>query len=214
MNPPASPPVFQPPSETKTSSAAIWSLILGILSITCLWLLGSIPAIILGILSIKKINASGGSLTGKGMGVAGIVTGSVGIFTGIAVFGILAATALPSYVGIQNRALQTKEMTQVRMILIGCIQFANEKDGRFPENLSQLVDEEILNEADLRTQAVAEGMFLYRSGLNNSSPAEEPIVASPAAIDGKRILGRVDGSTLRVPEEEFQANYAELFPSP
>ena len=65
------PPSF-PTTEAKTSSLALWSLVLGILSITCLWLLGSIPAIILGILAIKKIDGSGGTLKGRGMGIAGM----------------------------------------------------------------------------------------------------------------------------------------------
>jgi hypothetical protein len=56
----------------KTSGMAIAALVLGILSIfTCG--LTTIPAIILGIVSLVKIERSGGSLTGRGFAVAGIV---------------------------------------------------------------------------------------------------------------------------------------------
>lgn len=62
---------------------AIWSLTLGILSNTCLWILGSIPAILLGIVAIRKIDASAGAQKGRGLAIAGIVTGGVGFIGGL-----------------------------------------------------------------------------------------------------------------------------------
>jgi len=57
---------------SKTSALAIAALVLGILSIfTCA--LTAIPAIICGIVGLVKIEKSGGSLTGKGFAIAGIV---------------------------------------------------------------------------------------------------------------------------------------------
>jgi hypothetical protein len=46
----------------------------------CFWILASIPAIILGIMAISQINKSHGRLGGRGMAVAGIITGSLGTF--------------------------------------------------------------------------------------------------------------------------------------
>ncbi|MCB1077841.1 MAG: DUF4190 domain-containing protein, partial [Verrucomicrobiae bacterium] len=71
------PPI--PNADAKTSPQAVWSLILGILSITCLWIFGSIPAIILGILGLKKVDQSQGALKGRGLAIAGIITGGVGV---------------------------------------------------------------------------------------------------------------------------------------
>ncbi|NOX98452.1 MAG: DUF4190 domain-containing protein [Verrucomicrobia bacterium] len=68
--------------EQKTSQAAIWSLVLGILSNLCLWLLGSIPAIILGIVAIKNVNRNPAAVGGKGLAIAGIITGSIGMASG------------------------------------------------------------------------------------------------------------------------------------
>ena len=67
----ASPTVAEP-IIPKTSGLAIAALVCAILSIfTCM--LTAIPAIILGIVSLVKINHSGGRLKGSGMAITGIV---------------------------------------------------------------------------------------------------------------------------------------------
>ncbi len=63
----------QPPGVgVKTSGLAIAALVLGILSIFTLGLT-TIPAIILGIISLVRIEKSGGKLTGRGFAIGGIV---------------------------------------------------------------------------------------------------------------------------------------------
>ena len=62
----------------KTSGMAIAAFVLGIMSIfTCA--LTAIPAIILGIVSLVRIEKSGGSLTGRGFAIAGIVVPAVSL---------------------------------------------------------------------------------------------------------------------------------------
>jgi hypothetical protein len=61
-----------------TSGLATTSLVLGILSIPCLWIISGLPAIILGMIAIGSINRSRGRLMGKGLAVGGIVTGILG----------------------------------------------------------------------------------------------------------------------------------------
>jgi len=85
-------------------AAAIWSLVLGILSIGCLWIVGSIPAIILGIVALRRIDAAEPPLQGKGLAIAGIVTGGIGVFTGIFVIGIFASILFPAFSGAMQRA--------------------------------------------------------------------------------------------------------------
>ncbi len=70
---------------TAMSGKALASLILGILTFLMPVLL-AIPAIILGILAIVDINRSAGRLTGKGLAIAGLITGSVGNLSLIFVF--------------------------------------------------------------------------------------------------------------------------------
>jgi hypothetical protein len=52
-----------------------------VLGILWLWWIGSILAVIFGGVAIKRINASNGWKTGKGMAVAGLVLGLVGAGT-------------------------------------------------------------------------------------------------------------------------------------
>jgi len=66
--PPESPESIMP----KTSGLAIAALVLGLLSILLGFLTG-LPAIILGIIALVKIEKSGGRITGKGFAVTGIV---------------------------------------------------------------------------------------------------------------------------------------------
>ena len=78
----------------KTSSLAVWSLILGILSIVCIGFLAGIPAIICGHLAKSEIKRAGGSLEGTGLALAGLITGYIGtVFSIIAI--ILSLVAIP-----------------------------------------------------------------------------------------------------------------------
>ncbi|MBL9159028.1 MAG: DUF4190 domain-containing protein [Verrucomicrobiales bacterium] len=207
------PPLPAAPLIPKTSSQAVWSLVLGILSITCLWLLGSIPAILLGRAAFKKIDESGGTLTGRGLAMAGIITGSVGILLGfITVGSILAAAALPAFNQVQNQAKQTRQTNQIKQIIVACHYHATEENGAFPESLEALVEAGYLGTEDPHAIDTIGGIFLYRPGLTGTSPDEEIFVASPVPIDRHRVVGRVGGQITLVPEEDFQADYAHLFP--
>ena len=61
---------------TKTSGKAIASLILGILFI---YGIGSILALVLGHWALNEIDASDGTLTGRGMAMAGVILGYIGL---------------------------------------------------------------------------------------------------------------------------------------
>ena len=71
-------PVVQP----RTNGLAIASLVLGI---TWVWWIGSLLAVIFGVIALKQIEESNGTQTGKGMAIAGLVLG----FVGFAVVGFI-----------------------------------------------------------------------------------------------------------------------------
>jgi hypothetical protein len=58
-------------------------LILGILGPLCCGIFTAIPALILGIMARKEIDASAGSQSGRGMAIAGIILGIVGIVVSV-----------------------------------------------------------------------------------------------------------------------------------
>ncbi len=86
------------PAESKDSPRrkrnpiALIALLLGILSIFLLFIpygiLGLI-AMVLGIVALRQIRASGGETVGKGMAIFGIITGTLGLILGLAIFGLV-----------------------------------------------------------------------------------------------------------------------------
>lgn len=71
----------------KYNGLAIASMVLGILWI---WWIGSILAIIFGFVSLNQIKNSNGAQTGRGMAIAGLVLGFIGLGT-ILFFFVVAA---------------------------------------------------------------------------------------------------------------------------
>ncbi len=72
-------PFYMPvavPLLPQQETLAVWSLVLGIASLAVCLLCG-IVAVILGVISLRRINAAEGALKGKGMAVAGIVMGAL-----------------------------------------------------------------------------------------------------------------------------------------
>jgi hypothetical protein len=86
----ARPPASQPATGTRTSGLAIASLVTG-LFFWC-WVVPGIVSIVLGHLALEGIEDSGGTKTGRGMAIAGIVLGWVGIgILGLLVLGWFVA---------------------------------------------------------------------------------------------------------------------------
>jgi hypothetical protein len=82
-----------PAGGKTTDGLAIASLVLGILGLICSILAG-IPALILGIISLKKIDRSPG-LQGRGMAIAGIVLGGLSILL-VPVISVVAGFLVPT----------------------------------------------------------------------------------------------------------------------
>ncbi len=74
-----------------TNGFAISSLVLGIVWI---WWIGSILALVFGYIALRQIDESGGAEDGRGMAIAGITLGWVGVgvallMIGMMVFGVM-----------------------------------------------------------------------------------------------------------------------------
>jgi len=72
-------------SDVQRAGGAMPSLFLGSLSVIvfCAGLFLGIPALILGLISLKKIKASGGQLAGRGLAIAGTGLGALGSLVGV-----------------------------------------------------------------------------------------------------------------------------------
>jgi uncharacterized protein DUF4190 len=84
------PPLLHPTS--RIAPAAIWSLVLALLSFTCGWLFTAIPAVICGHVARSKIRKSEGALDGKNVATAGLILGYIAL--------VLGALGIPLLVGM------------------------------------------------------------------------------------------------------------------
>ncbi len=112
MNEIIPPPVPQP----KTSALAVWSLVLGILSLMCFTIFAGIPGVICGHKALSKIKKSDGSLSGKGLAIAGLVTGYLGIAWAIFIIPLMLAIAIPNFVKARNVAIENACINNLRQI--------------------------------------------------------------------------------------------------
>jgi hypothetical protein len=102
--------------QPKNSGLAIWSLVLGILGLTCFWLLTAIPAVICGHLAYSRIKRSAGALTGEGLALGGLITGYLSIALSIFVIPLVAAIAIPNFVKARTTAQMNACMSNLRQI--------------------------------------------------------------------------------------------------
>ncbi|HEY5910169.1 MAG TPA: DUF4190 domain-containing protein, partial [Verrucomicrobiae bacterium] len=113
MTEPAPAPTSPPP---KNCGLAIWSLVLGILSLTCFWLLTAIPAVICGHVAWSRIKRSAGALEGNGLALGGLITGYISIALSILVLPLLLAIAVPNFVRARDAAMKNACINNLRQI--------------------------------------------------------------------------------------------------
>lgn len=100
----------------KTSGLAIWSLVLGILSLMCFTIFAGIPGVICGHKALSRIKKSGGALTGQGLAIGGLVTGYLGIAFAIFLIPLLAAIAIPNFVKARSTAQMNACINNLRQL--------------------------------------------------------------------------------------------------
>jgi len=112
--------------QVKTAPGSIWSLVLGILGVTCCSVFTAIPAVICGHIAFAKIKKSAGTLTGEGMAIAGLVLGYIGIALTIIIIPMQLAIAIPSFMKARATAQQNTCVNNLRQIEAAKDQYAIE----------------------------------------------------------------------------------------
>jgi competence protein ComGC len=120
------PPPVPGAAQPKTSALSIWSLVLGILSLLCFTIFAAIPGVICGHKALSRINRSGGTLGGKGLAIAGLITGYLGIAWAIFVIPLLLAIAIPNFVKAKETAEANACINNLRQIDAAKTQWALE----------------------------------------------------------------------------------------
>ena len=133
------PPLPGNAPQPKSSALAIWSLVLGILSLTCFSIFSAIPGVICGHKALSKIKQSGGALTGQGLAIAGLVTGYLGILWAVIFVPMMLAIAIPNFVRARDVAMENACINNLRQIDAAKQQWALE-NGRKASDVPTAAD--------------------------------------------------------------------------
>ncbi|MHC5062008.1 MAG: DUF4190 domain-containing protein [Planctomycetota bacterium] len=182
----ASTSVHGPNPDAKTSGLAIASLVLGILApFTCL--ITAIPAIILGIIGLLKINKSAGQLKGTGLAITGMALP-------VAVVPIMALVpALNRTKGLVQR--QDCE-TNVQGLGTAMMVYANDYDEKYPtagQWCDLLIEHADVSLKSFQCPSGADGDFSY--GFNENLDGLKTGDVSPDTVmlfeiaDGRNVVG-------------------------
>ena len=104
------PPLSAPSPAPHTAPAAIWSLVLAIVSFFCGWLFTAIPAVICGHVARSKIRKSGGALGGMGIATAGLIVGYIAIAVGVMGIPLLVSMIQSDRERLQRLSTERKEI--------------------------------------------------------------------------------------------------------
>lgn len=133
------PPDLGNVSQPKNSPLAVWSLVLGILGLTCFSIFSAIPGVICGHKALSKIKQSSGKLTGQGMAIAGLVTGYLGIVWAVILVPMMLGIAIPNFVKARDTAMENACINNLRMIEGAKQQWALE-NGKSPGDIPTAQD--------------------------------------------------------------------------
>jgi len=144
------PPLPGTTPQPKTSTLAIWSLVLGLLGflllLVCIGPLIAIPGVICGHMAYSRIARSSGALAGQGLALAGLITSYVTI--GLSLFWVpmMMAIAIPNFVKARGTAQANVCINNLRQIDAAANEFAlehgktNGEAINFPADLTPYIN--------------------------------------------------------------------------
>jgi len=117
-----------PGEPQRTSGMAISSFVLGLMSF-CMCIFTGVPAIVLGVMGLSRINASPGLLRGRNLAITGIILGSIGSL--LFMPGILVALLLPAIQSARETARAAASANNMREIQLAMSNYEQTHRG-FP----------------------------------------------------------------------------------
>jgi hypothetical protein len=119
-------------ANAKRQGIAVTSLVLGIMSVTCLGLLAGIPAVILGHTAYRRTRKEPEQYGGAGLAIAGFVMGYVSLCTTL----VLAGMLLPALAKAKSKAQSIKCVNNLKNVGLAFRIFATDHGDRFPFNIT------------------------------------------------------------------------------
>ena len=132
--------------QKKTAGIAITSLVLGIVGLLTIWLCGlgalcAIPAVICGHIGYARVTKSGGALAGRGLALAGLITGyiSIALLVAIIPISLLSAIAIPSFMQARDTSMRQSCINNLRLLDGAMQQYALDNSNGLASSMTQLV---------------------------------------------------------------------------
>ena len=137
--------------EGGRTGLAIASLVLGILSVSCLLVITGLPAIITGLMALNRARRQPAEYGGRGFAIAGIVMGAIGILLTLVALGIVlpeiakersrSRGRFDSPAEAMSRAQSTRCINNLKQIALGTRIYAADHNGAFPTNFAAMAIE-------------------------------------------------------------------------
>ena len=121
-----------PAKPSKTSGLAIASLVCGFLGFL---LLPGLFGVVFGIMALRQINASGGTVGGKGLAIGGLVLSGITIAATVVIL-LMASMLLPALGKAKGKANRIKCVNNLSNIGKAHFGFAIDNDERLPWQLA------------------------------------------------------------------------------
>ncbi|MCB1210934.1 MAG: type II secretion system protein [Verrucomicrobiales bacterium] len=113
---------------------------------------------------------------------------------------ILASIAAPVAMQVKTKAVETRNASNARQLIMALKVYAADNNGSYPPDLEALFKQDILDESSralllwVHPRTGATQPWIYSPGLNDSSPADTVIISSPKVPNTRQVLGKNDGS--------------------
>jgi prepilin-type processing-associated H-X9-DG protein len=114
-------------APSKTSGMAITSLVLGILGAFSCGIL-ALPGLILGIISLVRINKSQGKMGGQGIALAGTIVSAVFVV----LMPLMAAMTLPALAQAKSRAMNASCMNNAKQLCLAVMLYNGDNNDHLP----------------------------------------------------------------------------------
>jgi hypothetical protein len=197
---------YQKPPTSGLAVASLVSAVLGLLFLPC-----SLAAIVLGFVALSKIKGAQGRLGGRGLAIAGVAVGTVGLVLVLVVLGLM----LPGLERARERVRRAKSACNLLYITKCCYLYADAtaNQGRFPDDPMALYPNYLRDWRALINPRLPDQDVGYEY-LPGSSLEDDPNVVAyenvpeDRANEGRNVVV-ARGNVEWMSDEDFQAALAE-----
>jgi hypothetical protein len=128
-------------SQTEPKKGlAVASLILGILSVTCLGILAGIPAVITGHMARGRTRRQPDQFAGAGMALAGVIMGYLGVLVTVVLL-IVAVRTFPDLARLRGQAQDIRCINQLKQVGLALRVYANDHNDALPPDFLSITTE-------------------------------------------------------------------------